>query len=76
MTGESESIEKNTDVLTDDNIPIAERKNMVFSNCYVTKGKATVIVVSTGMNTEMGKIASLSITFLQCQYFLILNNIS
>ena len=58
LTGESEPIEKNTDILSDNNVPIADRKNMVFSNCYVTKGKATVVVVSTGMNTEMGKIAS------------------
>ena len=58
LTGESEPCEKNADVILEKNTPIADRKNMVFSNCYVTKGKARVVVTSTGMKTEMGKIAS------------------
>ena len=57
LTGESEPSEKKHDVILDENTPVAERLNMVFSSCYVTKGKATVIVTSTGMQTEMGKIA-------------------
>ena len=58
LTGESEPCEKNADVILEKSTPIADRKNMVFSNCYVTKGKARVVVTSTGMKTEMGKIAS------------------
>lgn len=57
LTGESEPVEKDYDILLEEKTPIAERKNMVFSSCYVTKGKARVIIVSTGMQTEMGKIA-------------------
>lgn len=57
LTGESEPVEKSCDILLEEKTPIAERKNMVFSSCYVTKGKAKVIVTSTGMQTEMGKIA-------------------
>ena len=57
LTGESEPVEKNYDILLEEKTPIAERKNMIFSSCYVTKGKARAIIVSTGMQTEMGKIA-------------------
>ena len=58
LTGESEPIHKNCETIIEKDTPIAERKNMVFSNCYVTKGKSKVVVTSTGMQTEMGKIAS------------------
>ena len=58
LTGESDPSEKSADIILDPNTPIADRKNMVFSNCYVTKGKARVVLTSTGMQTEMGKIAS------------------
>ena len=57
LTGESEPVEKSCDILLEEKTPIAERKNMVFSSCYVTKGNARAIIVSTGMQTEMGKIA-------------------
>ncbi len=57
FTGESEPVEKNCDILVEEKTSVAERKNMVFSSCYVTKGKAKVVVTSTGMQTEMGKIA-------------------
>ena len=57
LTGESEPVEKNYDIFLEEKTPIAERKNMIFSSCYVTKGKARAIIVSTGMQTEMGKIA-------------------
>ena len=57
LTGESEPVEKSRDVVLEENTPVAERKNMVFSSCYVTKGKAKVVITSTGMQTEMGKIA-------------------
>lgn len=57
LTGESEPVEKSCDAVLEENTPVAERKNMVFSSCYVTKGKARVVITSTGMQTEMGKIA-------------------
>ena len=40
-------------------VPLGDRKNMVFSGCFVTYGRAQFLVTSTGMHTEMGKIAAL-----------------
>ena len=59
LTGESVPSEKNAiaDVPTD--APLGDRTNMIFSGCSITYGTATAIVTSTGMNTEMGKIAGL-----------------
>lgn len=59
LTGESVPVEKDANALANENAPIAERVNMVFSGCSITYGNAKAIVVNTGMNTEMGKIASL-----------------
>lgn len=58
LTGESLPVEKITAV-TDENIGIADRKNMVFSGTLVTAGTAEGIVVFTGINTEIGKISAL-----------------
>ena len=57
LTGESESIEKNVDVVSSD-AQINERTNMVYSGCNVVYGKLKAVVVKTGMDTELGKIAS------------------
>ncbi len=59
LTGESVPSEKDASVIVDENAPIGDRTNMVFSGCSVTYGTATAIVTGTGMNTEMGKIANL-----------------
>ena len=59
LTGESEAVEKDADARSDAEASIGDQLNMVFSGCLVTFGKATVVVVATGMSTEMGKIASL-----------------
>ncbi|MDF2588317.1 MAG: cation-translocating P-type ATPase [Anaerocolumna sp.] len=59
LTGESESILKTVDCITGDNIAIGDRKNMVFSGSFVTYGRAIVVITAIGMNTEIGKIASL-----------------
>ena len=57
LTGESKSIKKdNLDI--DVEKELYERKNMVFAGCNVTNGHAFVVVCSTGMNTELGKIAN------------------
>ena len=59
LTGESVPSEKDAEAQTEENIPLAERKNMVFSGCSITYGTATAVVCATGMYTEMGKIANL-----------------
>ncbi len=57
LTGESKSIKKdNANINTEKEL--YERKNMVFAGCNVTNGHAFVVVSSTGMNTELGKIAT------------------
>lgn len=57
LTGESKSIKKdNTDINTEKEL--YERKNMVFAGCNVTNGHALVVVTSTAMKTELGKIAN------------------
>jgi calcium-translocating P-type ATPase len=57
LTGESEPSEKHTDTLKKDNAPVGDRLNMVFSGCLVVSGHAKVIIVATGMKTQIGKIA-------------------
>ena len=59
LTGESVPSEKDASVIIDENAPLGDRTNMVFSGCSVTYGTATAIVTATGMDTEMGKIANL-----------------
>lgn len=59
LTGESVPSEKDADAEVDEKAPLGDRSNMVFSGCSVTYGSATAVVTSTGMNTEMGKIANL-----------------
>lgn len=59
LTGESVPSEKDAEIIVDDNAPIGDRTNMVFSGCSITYGTATAVVVATGMDTQMGKIANL-----------------
>ena len=59
LTGESVPSEKDARAEVKENAPIGDRTNMVFSGCSITYGTATAIVVATGMDTEMGKIANL-----------------
>ncbi|XGK33549.1 cation-translocating P-type ATPase [Lactobacillus acidophilus] len=58
LTGESTNIDK-ADVDFDHKIPLGDRLNMVYSSSLVTYGRANVLVTNTGMDTEIGKIASL-----------------
>ncbi len=59
LTGESKPIKKITATLTNENIALADRKNMLYRNTSVNYGKAKAIVVATGFNTEIGKISTL-----------------
>ena len=57
LTGESVPVDKHTGLLSGE-LSIPDRKNMVFMGTAVAYGRATAVVVSTSMNTEMGKIAT------------------
>lgn len=59
LTGESVPSEKDASAIVDQNAPIGDRTNMVFSGCSITYGTAVTVVTGTGMKTEMGKIANL-----------------
>lgn len=59
LTGESEPVEKDADLVYNEEMPIADQRNMVFMSTYVTYGKARGIVVATGMDTQVGKIAAM-----------------
>ena len=58
LTGESTNVDK-SDGLIHDDCALADRANMVYSSGLVTNGRAVVLVTSTGMETEIGKIAAL-----------------
>ncbi|HJD13638.1 MAG TPA: cation-translocating P-type ATPase [Candidatus Ruminococcus avistercoris] len=58
LTGESANVDKEEEAISEE-VPLGDRKNMVFSGSLVTYGRAEVVVTETGMKTEMGKIADL-----------------
>ena len=59
LTGESVPAEKDAQAAVASDAPLGDRRNMVYSGCSVTYGRATAVVTATGMDTEMGKIANL-----------------
>ena len=59
LTGESVPVEKNIEAISDEKVGIGDRTNMLFSSSLITYGRGKGIVVETGMNTEVGKIASI-----------------
>ncbi|MBQ1408009.1 MAG: cation-translocating P-type ATPase [Eubacterium sp.] len=59
LTGESESVEKDSDIIKEENVALGDQFNMVFSGSLVTYGRARMIVTAVGEHTELGRIASL-----------------
>ena len=59
LTGESLGVEKTTDVIDAEEVPLGDRLNMVYSGSFVTYGRGAFVVTGIGMETEVGKIASL-----------------
>ncbi len=58
LTGESASVDKNEDIIENDAL-ISERRNMVYSGTILVAGKVEAVVTAIGMDTELGKIASI-----------------
>ena len=59
LTGESVPVDKTSDIMNQEEVPLAERHNMVFASCNVTYGRGIVLVTSTGEENEVGKIATM-----------------
>ena len=59
LTGESEPVEKNVAILTGENLPLGDRRNMVHMGTEVTYGRGLAVVTETGMHTELGHIAEM-----------------
>ncbi|MCW3114982.1 MAG: ATPase [Segetibacter sp.] len=59
LTGESHSIEKETDAITKENLVPGDQHNMVFKGTIISNGSAKAVVTTIGMKTEIGKIAGL-----------------
>jgi P-type Ca2+ transporter type 2C len=59
LTGESVASSKDSETIDKTDVPLGDRHNMAFMNTSVTRGRAEMIVTTTGMGTEMGNIADL-----------------
>src|SRR5687768_9050160 len=59
LTGESQPVDKHTDPLQEEKIPIGDRTNMGYKSTLVTYGRGVAVVTATGMKTEIGNIAQM-----------------
>jgi P-type Ca2+ transporter type 2C len=59
LTGESTAVEKNSDSITTQDLPLGDRVNMAFMNTNVTRGHGEILVTETGMRSEVGHIATM-----------------
>lgn len=59
LTGESQTIDKITQPLEADDLPLGDQKNMAFKGTFVVHGRGTGLVIATGMETELGRIAKM-----------------
>jgi len=59
LTGESVPVGKRVEAIQEEDVPLGDRRNLGFLGTMVTRGTARAVVIGTGMNTEMGKIADL-----------------
>ncbi|MGE0156536.1 MAG: cation-translocating P-type ATPase [Geobacter sp.] len=59
LTGESEAVEKQTDPLMEPDLPAGDRRNLLYMGTLLAAGRAEAVVTTTGMATELGRIATL-----------------
>ena len=59
LTGESVPVDKDAELIIEDTVPLGDRKNMAYASSSVTYGRAVGLVVGVGMNTEVGRIATM-----------------
>ena len=59
LTGESLNVNKSTDTINADELALGDRLNMIYSGSNISNGRGVAVVTGVGMNTEIGKIASL-----------------
>jgi P-type Ca2+ transporter type 2C len=59
LTGESQAIDKISDVIEEDDLAVGDQKNLAFKGTFVANGRGKGIVFATGMHTELGRIAKM-----------------